>query len=55
MLTTYLKTPAALVRYLLSSARSYSLKRNGLNPMTPKFAGRASAVPAGLRSVVGAH
>jgi molybdate/tungstate transport system substrate-binding protein len=46
---------AALVRYLLSSARSYSLKANGLNPMTPSFSGRASAVPAGLRSLVGAH
>jgi molybdate transport system substrate-binding protein len=46
---------AALVRYLLSSARSYSLKRNGLNPMTPHFSGSRSAVPAGLRSQVGAH
>jgi molybdate/tungstate transport system substrate-binding protein len=46
---------SALVRYLLSSARSYSLKKNGLNPMTPKFSGRVSAVPAGLRSLVGAR
>ena len=46
---------SALVRYLLSSARSYSLKKNGLNPMTPKFSGQASAVPAGLRSLVGAR
>ena len=46
---------AALVRYLLSSARSYSLRRNGLNPMTPQFSGRRSSVPAGLRALVGAH
>jgi molybdate/tungstate transport system substrate-binding protein len=46
---------AALVRYLLSSARSYSLKKNGLNPMSPKFSGSRSAVPVGLRSLVGAH
>jgi molybdate/tungstate transport system substrate-binding protein len=46
---------AALVRYLLSSARSFSLKRNGLNPMTPQFSGSAAAVPAGLRRLVGAH
>jgi molybdate/tungstate transport system substrate-binding protein len=46
---------AALVRYLLSSARSYSLRRNGLNPMTPQFAGRRSSVPAGIRALVGAH
>jgi molybdate/tungstate transport system substrate-binding protein len=46
---------AALVRYLLSSARSYSLRRNGLNPMTPEFSGRRSSVPASLRALVGAH
>jgi molybdate/tungstate transport system substrate-binding protein len=46
---------AALVRYLLSSARRYTLKRNGLTPITPQFSGRASAVPRGLRSLVGAH
>jgi molybdate/tungstate transport system substrate-binding protein len=46
---------AALVRYLLSSARSYSLRRNGLNPMTPQFSGRRSSVPAALRALVGAH
>jgi len=46
---------AALVRYLLNSARGYTLRRNGLTPMTPQFSGRASAVPAGLRTLVGAH
>jgi molybdate/tungstate transport system substrate-binding protein len=46
---------ASLVRYLLSSAPSYSLRRNGLNPMTPQFSGRVAAVPAGLRRLVGAH
>jgi molybdate/tungstate transport system substrate-binding protein len=46
---------AALVRYLLSSARTFTLKRNGLNPMTPQFSGRAGAVPGGLRSTVGAR
>jgi molybdate/tungstate transport system substrate-binding protein len=46
---------SALVRYLLDAARGYTLRRNGLSPMEPKFSGRASAVPAGLRSLVGAH
>jgi molybdate/tungstate transport system substrate-binding protein len=46
---------ATLVRYLLSSARSYSLRRNGLNPMTPQFSGRVASVPAGLRRLVGAR
>jgi molybdate transport system substrate-binding protein len=46
---------AALVGYLLSSARSYSLRRNGLNPMTPEFFGRRSSVPASLRALVGAR
>jgi molybdate/tungstate transport system substrate-binding protein len=46
---------AALIRYLLSAARGYTLKRNGLTPITPQFSGRASAVPSGLRSLVGAH
>jgi molybdate/tungstate transport system substrate-binding protein len=46
---------AALVRYLLSSARSYSLKKNGLNPMTPKLSGRPAAAPPGLRSLLGAR
>jgi molybdate/tungstate transport system substrate-binding protein len=46
---------AAFVRYLLAKARSYTLRRNGLNPMTPQFSGRAAAVPAGLRGVVGAR
>lgn len=46
---------AALVRYLLSSARSYTLRRNGLNPMTPQFSGRRASVPAGVRALVGAH
>jgi len=46
---------AALVRYLLSSARTYTLARNGLNPSRPAFAGSRSAVPASLRATVGAH
>ena len=46
---------AALVRYLLSSARSYSLRSNGLNPMTPQFSGRLASVPNALRRLVGAH
>jgi molybdate/tungstate transport system substrate-binding protein len=46
---------AAFIRYLLSSARGYTLKKNGLTPITPQFSGRASAVPAGLRSLVGAR
>ena len=46
---------AALVRYLLSSTRSSSLRKNGLNPMSPKFAGSAAAVPSRLRTVVGAR
>jgi molybdate/tungstate transport system substrate-binding protein len=43
---------AALIRYLLSAARGYTLKKNGLTPITPQFSGRASAVPTGLRSLV---
>jgi molybdate/tungstate transport system substrate-binding protein len=46
---------AALIRYLLNVARTYTLNRNGLNPMTLKFAGPRNAVPAGLRATVGAH
>jgi molybdate/tungstate transport system substrate-binding protein len=46
---------AALIRYLLNVARTYTLNRNGLNPMKPKFAGSRSAVPAGLRRTVGAR
>jgi molybdate/tungstate transport system substrate-binding protein len=46
---------AALVRYLLNSARRSSLRRNGLNPNVPQFSGSVSAVPRSLRSVVGAH
>jgi len=46
---------AALIRYLLSAARGYTLKQNGLTPITPQFSGRASAVPTGLRSLVGAR
>jgi molybdate/tungstate transport system substrate-binding protein len=45
----------ALVRYLLSSARSFTLRRNGLNPMSPQFSGNRSAVPGGLRALVGAR
>jgi molybdate/tungstate transport system substrate-binding protein len=46
---------AALIRYLLSKARTYTLNKNGLNPTKPRFAGSRSAVPAGLRATVGAH
>jgi molybdate/tungstate transport system substrate-binding protein len=46
---------AALVRYLLSSTRSYTLRRNGLNPTAPQFSGRRSSIPTGLRALVGAH
>ena len=46
---------AALVRYLLNTARKSTLKRNGLSPTKPTFSGNASAVPSALRKVVGAH
>ncbi len=46
---------AALVRYLLSVDREYTLKKNGLHPMRPRFSGSASAVPSALRSLVGAR
>jgi molybdate/tungstate transport system substrate-binding protein len=45
---------AALVRYLLNAGRTYSLKRNGLNPMKPQFSGSAAGVPAALRGLLGA-
>jgi molybdate/tungstate transport system substrate-binding protein len=45
---------AAFVRYLLNARRTYSLKRNGLNPMKPQFSGNASDVPQALRRLVGA-
>ncbi|MHB2000861.1 MAG: substrate-binding domain-containing protein [Solirubrobacteraceae bacterium] len=43
----------ALVRYLLSSERSASLKKNGLVAIEPKFHGASSSVPKGIRSLVG--
>jgi molybdate/tungstate transport system substrate-binding protein len=46
---------AALLRYLLNAERTYTLERNGLNPMKPRFAGTPSTVPAALRSLVGAR
>ena len=46
---------AALIRYLLNNARTYTLNKNGLNPTKPRFAGSRSAVPAGLRAAVGAR
>jgi molybdate/tungstate transport system substrate-binding protein len=46
---------AALVRYLLSTQRSYTLRRNGLSALKPKLSGRPSSVPAGLRSLLGAR
>jgi molybdate/tungstate transport system substrate-binding protein len=45
---------AALVRYLLNAARTYTLKRNGLHPQKPRFSGSAASVPANLRHLVGA-
>ncbi len=46
---------AAFVRFLLNSERTATLKRNGLTPLPkPLFSGSAAAVPAGLRSLVGA-
>jgi molybdate/tungstate transport system substrate-binding protein len=43
----------AFVRYLLGPGTAI-LKRYGLTVLKPQFSGRAAAVPAGLRSVVGA-
>lgn len=44
----------ALVAFLLSPRRKAVEKEYGLIPITPKFTGDAPAVPAGLRSIVGA-
>ncbi len=44
----------ALVSFILSPKRKAVEKAYGLVPITPKFSGSASAVPAGLRSIVGA-
>jgi molybdate/tungstate transport system substrate-binding protein len=44
---------AALVRYLLSAQRKFTLKRNGLVTLKPQFSGRRSAVPTSLRKLVG--
>jgi molybdate/tungstate transport system substrate-binding protein len=46
---------ASLVRYLLNVDRNYTLKKNGLNPMRPRFSGARSSVPASLRKLVGAR
>jgi molybdate/tungstate transport system substrate-binding protein len=43
----------ALVRFLLSSEREATLKKNGLVAVKPKLHGKASSVPQGIRSVVG--
>jgi molybdate/tungstate transport system substrate-binding protein len=45
---------AALIGYLLGSQRSYTLKRNGLTLLKPRFSGDAAAVPKRLRKLVGA-
>jgi molybdate/tungstate transport system substrate-binding protein len=45
---------AALVRYLLNADRTYSLNKNGLNPMKPRFSGNPADVPPALRRLVGA-
>jgi molybdate/tungstate transport system substrate-binding protein len=44
---------ASMLRYLLNADRTYTLKKNGLNPMKPRFSGRRGAVPAALRKLVG--
>jgi molybdate/tungstate transport system substrate-binding protein len=44
----------ALVAFLLNPKRKSVEKEYGLVPIKPKFSGDAAAVPAGLRSVVGA-
>ncbi len=44
----------ALVSFLLSPKRKAVEKEYGLVPIKPKFSGAASAVPASLRSIVGA-
>jgi molybdate/tungstate transport system substrate-binding protein len=46
---------AALVRYLLNTQRSFTLKKNGLTALKPTFSGKVSSVPKSLRTVVGAH
>lgn len=45
---------SAFVRFLLGSARTNSLNRNGLVPVKPKFSGSRAAAPAGLRRLLGA-
>jgi molybdate/tungstate transport system substrate-binding protein len=45
----------ALVSFLLSPKRKAVEKEYGLVPIKPAFSGDASAVPASLRSLVGAH
>jgi molybdate/tungstate transport system substrate-binding protein len=44
---------AALVRFLLNAQRKYTLKKNGLVALKPRFSGSRSAVPASLRKLVG--
>lgn len=44
----------AFVSYLLSPRRKGVMKQYGLVPIKPKFSGSASAVPKGLRGIVGA-
>ncbi len=44
----------ALVAFLLSPKRKAVEEEYGLVPVKPKFSGDAAAVPAGLRSIVGA-
>jgi len=44
----------ALVTFLLSPKRKAVEREYGLVPIKPKFSGDAAAVPAGLRSIVGA-
>jgi molybdate/tungstate transport system substrate-binding protein len=44
----------ALIRYLLDSQRTYTLRKNGLTPLKPQFSGSVSVVPGSLRKLVGA-
>jgi molybdate/tungstate transport system substrate-binding protein len=46
---------AALLRYLLNAERTDTLRKNGLNPIKPQLSGARAAVPASLRSLVGAR
>jgi len=44
----------AFVRYLLAASNASTLTSNGLTPISPTLTGEAAAVPAAVRSAVGA-